>query len=114
MLGLVVAVTPAALSAPAYNSAMIWLSGKSAEPTVRDVAPPEDPPLLDGALLSGSDEPPQADSATARPSPAARPPKLLRPRLIGRFSFMTYLLVGQSPQGRGLYDRPRPAGCGVA
>src|SRR6478609_11813495 len=102
MFGLVVAVIPLAFRAPAYSSAMIWLSGKSAEPTTRDVAPPEAPPLDAGALLSGLDEPPQADNATARPSPAARPPKARLPRRGGRLSFMTYLLVQQSPQPRGL------------
>src|SRR5688500_13369491 len=98
MFGLVVAVTPAAFSAPAYSSATIWLSGKSAEPTTRDVASPEAPPVVvAGALLSGSDEPPQADSATARPSPAASPLKARLPRRRGRLSFMVYLLVQQSP-----------------
>src|SRR6476661_5140441 len=100
MFGLVVAVIPLAFKAPAYSSAMIWLSGKSAEPTTREVAPPEAPALDAGAFFRGSDDPPQADSATARPSPAARPVNARLPRRWGRLFFMTYLLVQQSPQQR--------------
>src|SRR5215217_5391376 len=112
MFGLVVAVTPEAVSAPAYSSAMIWLSGKSAEPITSEVVPPDAVPLLAGALLSGSDDPPQAESTTATPSPAARPPNVRRPRPRSWLSFMIYLLVPQPPRGRGLCDRPWPAGRG--
>src|SRR6478609_10090244 len=102
MFGLVLAVTPAALSAPAYTSAMIWLSGKSAEPITRAPPDPEAAPLLAGAELSGLEEPPQADRARAMPTPAARPPNARLPRARWRDSFMTYLLEQQSPPVRGL------------
>src|SRR5690349_7133031 len=101
MFGLVVAVTPPAFNAPAYSSAMIWLSGKSAEPITSEVAPPDAAPVLAGAFLSGSEDPPQAESTTASPTPAARPPNVRLPRPCDRLSFMIYLLVPQPPPGRG-------------
>src|SRR6476660_10409250 len=91
---------------------MIWLSVKSAEPiTSAPPAPPEEPPLA-GAEDSGLDEPPQADRARARPTPAARPPNARLPRARWRVSFMTYLLEQQPPRSRGLGAVPRPGGGG--